>query len=1025
MVAHLVAASLTHRTAVFLLAAALLVVGVWSAREAPLDVFPEFAPPIVEVQTEAHGLAAEDVEALVTGPLERALAGSPEIDKVRSTSMPGLSIISAIFPYGTDPYRARQFVIERVTLTAAALPKDVSPAVAPLASALTTILTIGLRSGPGVSPLVLRDLAEWTIRPRILAVPGVANVVVYGGGVREVQITTTPERLWAAGATLDDLTTAAQGADAAAGSGFLDGAGQRLPAWLDARVRGPADLAVAPLPNRDGVPLPLGAVATVAEGPAVPIGEARVNGEPGVVLLVERQPDVNVLTVTHDVEEALRALARVLPPDVHMEPSMFRQATFITHALGNLRRALIVGTVLVAIVLLVFLGNVRAAAVSVVAIPLSLLAALAVLRAAGATLNVMVLGGLAISVGEVVDDAIIDVENAWRRLRAAPRSARARDVVLAASVEVRSAVVYATVMVALVFLPVFLLGGLEGALFRPLAVAYVLATLASLVVALTVTPALALALLPGALSRSSTPPALVVALRAGYERALGRVLARPRPLVVGSLAILLVGAALLPFLRLEFLPEFHETNFIMHMTGAPGVGLDESARVGGVAGHAILEVPGVRSVAQVIGRSTLSEDAWGSERSELMVQLDPDAPAERTTAALRERVEKIAGYAFDLKQFLNERIEELLAGTGAALVVRLRGPDLAALERAARVVSERVGKVPGAVDVYAPGALAAPGVRVRPRREDLLRLGVPAASLERALRSALGGEPVGRVIQGGRQIEVVLRMASEVSADPARLAGLLLPTGGGRVVPLGALADVELVPLRTGIAHEDGVRTAVVRLDARGRSLEAVTRDVTRAVAGLALPPGVYAEVVGEYAAAEGARRRLVGLGALSLVGMFVLLVVDFRSARLAGLTMVNVPLAFVGGIAAVLLGGGRLSLGAIVGFVTVFGITIRNGIVLIAHFRQVEREREAHLTHAELVAAASERLAPILMTAFATVIALVPLLFLGGHAGGEIEQPMALVIVGGMFTSTWLNLFVVPVWYAHGYRPAAPSGTP
>jgi len=1014
VVARLVGAALRHRAAVFLLAAGLLAAGLYAALSAPLDVFPEFAPPIVEVQVEAPGLAPEDVEALVTRPLERALAGAPGVATLRSSSIAGLSVVTAVYRYGADPYRARQVVIERLALAAEQLPPGTRPAVAPLSAALSTILAIGLRAGPEVSPLELRDMAEWTIRPRLLAVPGVANVVIYGGGIRQVQLTTTPERLWAAGVTLDDLAAAAGAADAAAGSGFLDRGGQRLPTWLDARLRSPADLARAPLPARDSVPLPLATVADVGEGPAAAVGDATVNGEPGVVLRVIKQPELNVLEVTAEVEQALGAIVRALPAGVRVDPSMFRQASFVTHALGNLRRALLAGVVFVIAVLLLFTGSQRAALVSVVAIPLSLLAAVAVLRAAGATLDVMVLGGLAIAVGEVVDDAIIDVENAWRRLRAAPAGARAADVVLAASVEVRSAVVYATVMVALVFLPVFLLGGLEGALFRPLATAYVLATLASLAVALTVTPALAAVLLPGAVARRPAPPWLLTALRARYERALGAALARPAPVIAGSVAALAAALALTPLLRLEFLPEFHETNFVMHMTGAPGVGLDESARVGAATARTLLAVPGVRSVAQVIGRSTLSEDTFGPERSEMLVQLEPGVNAAAVSAELRARTAEVAGFAFDLKQFLNERIEELLGGVGAALVVRLRGPDLPSLEQAAATVSERLAAIPGVADLHAPGALAASGIRVKPRRADLLGQQVSAVAVEHAMRAALGGLPVGRIVEGERQADVVLRVAADGALDPERLARLPIAGEHGRVLPLGAVADVERAPLRTAITHEDGVRTVLVRLDARGRSLEAVAHDVARAVAAAPLPAGVYAEVGGEYAAAAAARARLVGLGALALLGIFVLLVVDFGSARLAGLTMVNVPLAFVGGLAAVLLGaGGRLSLGAIVGFVTVFGITIRNGIVLIAHFLHVERERGTALDRATLVTAAADRLAPILMTALTTGIALVPLLLLGGRAGGEIEQPMALVIVGGLVTSTWLNLFVVPVWYA------------
>jgi CzcA family heavy metal efflux pump len=1019
MVARLVGASLKHAPVVLVLAVALVVAGVWTAHQAPLDVFPEFAPPIVEVQTEAPGFAAEDVEALVTIPLERSLGGTPGVATLRSSSALGLSVVSVIFHYGTDPYRARQLVIEAVALAGGRLPRGITPAVSPLSSVLAWVLGIGLRSGPEVSPLALRDLAEWTIRPRLLAVPGVANVVIYGGGVREIQVTTTPERLLAAGATLDDLAGAVGAANAAAGSGFLDRPGQRLLSWFDGRVRDAGDVARAPLPGRDGVPVPIATVAEVADGPALPIGDAIVNAERGVLLMVSKQPQVNVVAVTEGVEEALRAVVHILPPGVRVDEALFRQASFVVHALGNLRRALMVGAVLVIVILLLFLGHLRAALVSVVAIPLSLLAAIAGLRVFGATLDVMALGGLAIAVGEVVDDAIIDVENAWRRLRGAPAGARPLDVVLAASVEVRSAVVYATVMVALVFLPVFMLGGLEGALFRPLALAYVLAALASLVVALTVTPVLALYLLPAAVARHEEPPALVRGLRTRYERALARALDHPRPVVLGSALVLLAGVALVPFLRLEFLPEFHETNFIMHMTGAPGVGLDESVRVGMAAERELLSVAGVQSVAQFIGRTTLAEDSgFGAERSELLVRLKADADAAQVTEALRERAATIGGFTFDVKQFLNERIEETLEGAGAALVVRLRGPELAALEQAAATVSERLLAVPGAVDVHAEGALAAPGIRVRPRRDDLLRLGVPASTVERAIRSTLAGLPVLRVIEAERQADVVLRVAA--ADDPARLARLPITGAGGRVVALGSVADVDMGPLRAEIAHEDGVRTVQVRLNVRGRSLQAVAHDVGRAVAAAPLPAGVYAEVGGEYAAAAAARARLLGLGALALLGIFVLLVIDFGSPRLAALTMVNVPLAFVGGIAAVLLGaGGRLSLGAIVGFVTVFGITIRNGIVLVAHFLHVEHERGAPLDRAAVVAAAADRLAPILMTALTTGIALLPLLLLGGRAGGEIEQPMALVIVGGLVSSTWLNLFVVPLWYARRARQA------
>jgi CzcA family heavy metal efflux pump len=1018
MVSRLVGASLRHSLVVFFLAAVLVGLGVAAARKAPLDVFPEFAPPIVDVQTESPGYAAEDVEALVTTPLEQALAGTPEVTTIRSSSALGLSTLRTFFPYGTDPFHARQLVTERVTLAAEQLPAGIHPRVAPLSSVLTTFLAIGLRGDASMPVVDLRDLAQWTIVPRLLAVPGVANVVLYGGGERQIRLTTTPERLAAYGATLDDLANAVTAADAASGSGYLDRPGQRLLAWYDGRAHEPSELALAVLPGRDGPPVTLAAVADIDAGPGVAVGNALVNGEPGVLLLLVKQPGVNVVAITRAVEDALSSIARVLPRHVRIDRDLFRQATFVEHGVGNLSRALVAGAILVAVVLLLFLGDVRAALASLIAIPLSLLAAVLVLRCFDETINVMVLGGLAMAVGEVVDDAIIDVENAWRRLQSAPASAAPHDVVLSASVEVRSAVVYATFMVALVFLPLFLMGGFEGALFRPLAAAYVLATLASLAVALTVTPVMALLLLPRA-AREHRPPRLVRWLRERYAAALTRVLGDSRPVWIASGAVVLAGLLLTPLLELEFLPQFHETNLVLHMSGAPGLGLDETTRVGAVAARALLAVPGVQSVAQFVGRATLAEDAdFGAERGEILVRLRSGRNAAAVTDALAGAVQGIAGYAFDVKQFLNERIEETIAGEGAELLVRVRGPDLAPIETAARTLAAAIARVPGAVDVHAGGALPAPGLLIKPRREDLMRLGISAVSVGRAIRSVLGGEPLGRLVQGQRQADIVARVTSDVASDPARFARLPMPTSGGGTVALSTVADVELGPLRTEIAHEDTIRTVLVRLDVRGRSLARVAADVERLVAETPLPPGVYAETGGEYAAATAARRRLVGLGLLSLVGIFLLLLIDFRSLPLAALTMVNVPLAFVGGLAAVLVGaGGSLSLGAIVGFVTVFGITVRNGIVLIAHLRNVERERGRPLERAEIVTAAVERLAPILMTALVTGIALFPLLFLGGRAGGEIEQPMALVIVGGLLTSTWLNLFVVPSWYARAAR--------
>jgi CzcA family heavy metal efflux pump len=1018
VIVRIVRFALAHRGLVLVLAALLAGVGLVAGWTAPRDTFPEFAPPIVEIQAEAPGFSSLDVEQLVLTPLERALAGVPGVERLRSTAAPGLAVVSVVFGYGRGPDRCRQLVMERVALARSQLPAGVEPAVAPPTSSLSFLLAVGL-SGEASSPMALRDLAEWTIRPRLLAVRGVANVVVYGGRVREVQLRTTPERLVAAHVTIDDVESAVRVATGTA-SGYLDAPGQRALLDFEGRPRTGAELASSSITTADGRQLPLARSVEVIDGPALAVGEANIQAKPGVLLLLMKSPGANVIAVTREAEHALAALAQSLPAGVELQPELFRQASFVDHAFENVRRAVLLSGVLVVLVLLASLGDVRAALVSVVAIPLSLLVAVLGLRAFGLPLDVMALGGLAVAVGSVVDDAILDAERALRRLRAAGPGVDLDEEIVNASRDVRSGVVHATWITALVFLPVFLLGGLEGALFRPLATAYLLAMGASLAVALVVTPCLAALLFPGTVRRHPTTPRPIARLEAAYVRGLATLLHHPRRvLVLGTLAPLaLLGLA--AQLRFEFLPPFRETNFVLHMAGAPGVGLDETARVGRAVSERLLAIPGVRFVSQFIGRSGLAEDAtFGAEESELLVRLADDADPDAALAAIETVTAGVRGFAFDAKQFLNERIEETLEGETAPIVARLRGVSLSQLEHAARELAVAIGAVEAVASVKLPEVSRSPGWQIRLRRGDMARLGVSSLSIERSLRSALGGLPIGQLSEQGRVRSVSLRSEPEHASEASWLSRLPIAAPGRRVVLLGDVADVHPELVRSQLQHEDGVRTVALRIAVSGRSLDAVFRDIEALLRGASLPDGVYAELRGEYQAARAARQRLAGLGCIALVGALAILWFEFRSLPPALLVLLNVPLSLSGGIAALVLAGdARFSLGSAVGLVTLLGISLRNGIVLVDHLRAEAAQSVGPRGARAVAEAAGTRLLPILMTAGVTAASLLPLLWLGTRAGGELEQPIALVTLGGLATSTLLNLLLMPAWFA---LPASP----
>jgi CzcA family heavy metal efflux pump len=1020
MLSWLVETSLRLRVVLVALSVVLLVVGARSLQNAPLDVFPEFAPPYVEIQTEAPGLSTEEVESLITLPLENALNGTSGMVTIRSKSVMGLSSIRLLFGEGTDLLRARQLVQERLAAEAARLPTVARPPVIlqPLSSC-SRLLKIGVWS-ESLNQRDLTVLALWTIRPRLMAVPGVANVAIWGQRDKQFQVLVDPDRLRAAGTTLDAVVKAAGDAVVLDAGGFIDTTNQRLAVRHVSPIDTPEQLARSVLEFRGGAPLRLGDVADVVIGSPPPIGDAVINDGPGLLLIVEKQPQANTLETTLKVEKVLEDLKPGLA-GVNLDPTIFRPATFIQRALNNLGHALIIGCVLVAVILVLFLFDWRTALISLTAIPLSLVAAILALTWAGTSINTMVLAGLVIALGEVVDDAIIDVENIARRLRLnskLPDPRPAFQVVLHASLEVRSAVVYASLIVTLVFLPIFFLDGLAGSFFRPLALSYILAILASLLVALTVTPALSLMLLPGHTSETREGP-LTVALRKVYSSILPFLVERPRMCLMILLGCFVLTGAATYRLGQEFLPHFQETDFLMHFVEKPGVGLDAMHRITVLASKELRAIPGVRNFGSHIGRAETGDEVYGPNFTELWISIDPEVDYYATRAKIEAAVAGYSGLYRDLQTYLQERIKEVLTGAGASIVVRLYGPDLATLRARAAEVAKVMGEVPGVANLKPDPQSLIPQIQVRLRPEAAERYGLTPGHVRRATTALLRGIKTGEVYEGPKKYDVVVWGVTGLRTDVGSLERLPIDTPAGMQVRLGDVADVTVVPALNEILHEGALRKLDIICNVKDRDLGSVAREIEAKVRAMPQQNEYHAQFLGEYAARQASSWRLFGLTILAVVGIILVLYVDFNSWRQTALVALTLPFALIGGVAGVMLTTGVLSLGSLVGFVTVLGIAARNGIMLISHYRHLEEVEGVPFGLELILRGAEERLAPILMTALATGLALVPIVMGGIKPGAEIEHPLAVVILGGLVTSTVLNLLLLPSLYLWLGRPA------
>jgi CzcA family heavy metal efflux pump len=1023
---RIVQAALRFPFLVIAIAILLALYGASILSRAKYDVFPEFVPAQAEIQAEAPGLAPEDVERLVTQPLENALSGGANVEAVRSESMQGLASITVTFTEGTDIFRDRQLLAERVSEAALALPPGIqTPVLGPMTSSTMDLLKVGFTS-QSLSGMDLRTLVEWTVKPRLLAVPGVARAIVYGGGRREIQVQVAPEKLAALGVTIADVTAAAQSAAGVRGAGFIDTANERILLQNIDTTRTPEAIASVTVTQRDGANVLLSDVARVTYAPEPAFGDSRVQGVPDVLVSLGSQYGANTLEVTRGVEAALADLAPTLKArGVDLHAGLHRPANFIEVALRNVRDSLLLGGLLVVAVLIVFLRSWRTALISFVTIPLSLLAAVIVLDRMGWTLNTMTLGGLAVALGVVVDDAIIDVENIVRRLRLASEAGEAgplRALILNASLEVRRPIVLATLVVGMVFLPILFLPGLQGSFFAPLAASFLIATLASLVIALTVTPALALLLL----KRNPHAPAERRWLRRlkVWQRVAVRSLRRHSgTALIASIGVGVLAIVILSRFGMELMPVFREGHFVAQVSAPAGLSLAEMTRLGERVSLRMLEIPGIATVSLQIGRAEAGEDTWAPNRSEFHIELKPDlsgADQSRIEEALRDVLAGFPGLQSEVVTFLGDRISESVSGESSAVSVNVYGQDLASIDRVATAVATKLRTLPGAADVQLELSSDVPALSIVPRLDRLATLGLRPLDVFDAVNTAFAGASVGRVYDGSQSMAVRVLLDESARHDPAAVRNLAIRTLAGRLVPLTSIADVSLESGRERVLHDHGQRRQVITLNPDTKDIAGFVRDAKAAIAkDIALPSDVYIEFAGSAEAAAAATRDLIIHSAVAFVVIAALLLLVFGSWRTAGLVLVNVPFALIGGVTAVALTGAALSIGTLVGFVTLFGISARNSIMLMAHYEHLI-DVEGHPWSSLLSERGGrERVTPILMTALVTALGVLPLAWGSGEAGREVEGPMAVVILGGLVSSTLLNLLLMPALAARYFQPA------
>ena len=1017
----LIKAALQRRIVVVITSILLLVFGTYITLDLPVDVFPDLTAPTVTVLTEAHGMAAEEVEMLVTFPIETSVNGATDVRRVRSSSAAGISIVWVEFDWGTDIYTARQIVNEKLQTASSVLPDDVDkPTLAPISSIMGEIMLISLSideasNSQNLTEMDLRTFADFDIRRRLLSINGVSQVIPLGGAVKQYQILVSPEKLMAYGLTLNDVLKAAEETNAnSSGGAYMDLGNEYLIRGIG-QVEKLEDIKKSVVAIRNNVPIVLGDIAEVIIGPAPKIGDGSANGKPAVILTIQKQPQTNTIELTEKIEEAINEIRLSLPPGLLINTSIFKQSDFINTAISNVINALRDGAILVTIIIFLFLWNFRTTFISVLAIPISIIITIFVFQLFDIMINTMTLGGIAIAIGALVDDAIIDVENVFRRLklnRQLPANERENSltVIYEASREIRAPMVNATLIIVVVFLPLFFLSGVEGRLLRPMGYAYITSIFASLLVALTVTPVLSYYLLSKSKTMNETQDSWIVKrLKIIYERTLHFSIKNPKSIALGSIAALLITLSVIPYLGRSFLPEFNEGSLTLSIVTLPGTSLDESNKIGQLAEEIILSFPEVKSTARRTGRAELDEHAQGVNGAELDVRFELlERNKEDFITELRNGLSILPGTNVTIGQPIGHRIDHMLSGTRANIAVKIFGQNLPQLRSIAAGVKDEIIKIDGAVDVSIDQEVEVPQTKIKFDRAAMARYGVTVGELADAIDIAFNGETATEIREGQKTFDLIVRFNESNRGNINKIKEALFDTPIGAKVPLSQLAEVVNEKGPNRISRENVQRKIVVQANVAGRDLRSVVDEMRANIeSNIALPQGYFIEFGGQFESEQEATRIITLLSLISIGFIFLILYLQFGNIKYSLFILVNLPLALIGGVWAVYLTDGVISVASLVGFITLFGIATRNGILMIAHYKHLLEEGK-EFTHA-VIQGSIERLNPILMTAITAALALVPLALGAGEPGKEIEAPMAIVILGGLITSTTLNMIVVP----------------
>ena len=1030
MLDRIIKFSLSHRLLVISVAAFLMAYGGWIAANLPVDVFPDLNRPTVTIMAEASGLAPEEVEALVTFPLETSLNGLPGVERVRSSSGVGLSIVYVEFAWGTDIFRNRQLVQEKLTLAKEKIPKNITPVMGPISSIMGEIQLVGLTTkDPKINPMDLRTIADWTIRPRLLSIPGVAQVTSIGGGVRQFQILLSAEKIQRSQISIEDIEHSLSEISLNSTGGFINIERNESLIRVLGAIRDREEILSSVVGQHLGKPVLVKDIAEVKEGPQVMRGDASVNAQPGVIMSIQKQPGASSVDLTMEIEKALKDLEKTLPSYVVLNPDLFKQSHFIETSVENVKEALRDGVILVLIILFLFLLNLRTTVITITAIPLSFVLSAIVFKIFGLSVNTMTLGGLAIAIGELVDDAIVDVENVFRRLRENRNSANPKNPILViyhASSEVRNSIVIATIIVCLVFIPLFSMGGIEGKLFVPLGIAYIVSLLASMVVSLTVTPVLCSYFLTTGKLLQHKDSALVKFLKKMDTKILYKSLKYPKFIIGFTLILFFASLALSMKMGRDFLPKFNEGTATISMMAQPGISLVESNKLGKQAEILILKSPEVKSVSRRTGRAEQDEHAEGVHSSEIDVDFKQAGRArEIVLSEIRSNLSAIEGVFINVGQPISHRLDHLLSGVRAQIAIKIFGPDLATLRAKGAEIKNAIDGTKGLVDLQTEQQVLIPQVKIHLIREEAAKYGIVIGDLAQLIEKALQGEVVGQILEGQKSIDVMMRFDEASRSDLELIKNTPVKTlPDGTRVTVEKIADVFESTGPNIINRENAQRRLVVLANSSGRDLDGLVKEIQSKInANVPLPEGYSISYGGQFESQKNAAKLMIFLGILAIFGIFIVLFVHFKSVFISVQVMLNIPMAFIGGIIGIYLTDNTISIASLVAFVTLCGISSRNGIMMISHYLHLMKHEGETFTENMVIRGSLERLVPVLMTALTAILGLIPLALAGGTPGREILHPVAVVIVGGLISSTLLDMFVTPaVFYHFGKKSAEKS---